>query len=554
MTFMRLIAARWLFVLLSAALTPALAPRAQTAPSPPSATPQPSQGAPRAQQPLPRFDVFEFQVQGNTTLDKPSIERAVYPFLGEKKTISDVEAARTALESLYRDKGYGTVSVVIPEQQVAGGVVILQVREGKVERLEVVNAKYYSQGRILDTIESLQEGKVPYFPKVQEEIAAVNAGTDLKVTPLLRPGQAPGTTDVDLEVTDALPLHGSLTLDDYYTPSTAALRLTGALEYDNLFQRNQKLALLVQTSPQDTSEVKLYSLAYTVPIAHQFAVFSFVRSDSATEAGVGGVDIFGRGKIIGLHDIIPLASAFANTPDATFTQTLSLGADYKDFDQNVTVGTNASEGFSTPIRYVPFTAAYNSTATRDKGEWDFGGSVEFAIRDFGNTASEFDAKRYKALSNFAIFKFDVVRIQPVAYGLSLYGKLDLQVADQPLVSNEQLVVGGNNSVRGYLTASEAGDSGAESSIEVRSPNLLLAPEFWLTQIETHAFFDGAYVKVISPLPGQFTSFELMSTGVGLRAKRGQMLSFDLDLAWPLRSVLDTRGYSPRLQGAATVSF
>jgi hypothetical protein len=47
---------------------------------------------------------------------------------------------------------------------------------------------------------------------------------------------------------------------------------------------------------------------------------------------------------------------------------------------------------------------------------------------------------------------------------------------------------------------------------------------------------------------------LISTGFGLRAHRGSRVSVDLDLAWPLRSVLDTKAGSPRLQGAATLAF
>ena len=502
----------------------------------------------------PAFDVFEYQVEGNTTLDQDSIERAVYPFLGPAKTLTDVDGARSALETRYHDKGFGTVRVLIPEQKVVGGVVRLVVAEGRVEKLEIVNSKYFSQGRILDTVKSLHEGEVPNLLVAQQELAQVN-GPDHKVTPIVTPGKAPNTTDVDLEVADSLPLHGSLTLDDYYSPMTKALRLTGAIEYDNMFQRDQKLSLLYQTSPQDPSEVKLFSLGYTIPVAGQYLALSFVRSDSATLAGVGGVNIFGRGKIIGLHDVIPLsAPPDPNDPTALSTQSFSFGADYKDFDQNVTVGSSGGSGFATPIRYIPFSGVYSLTRGHTGDQWDFSGTLEFALRDFGNTAAEFDAKRYQALSNFAILKFQLDHSQKLPADLSFFGRLDLQFADQPLVSNEQLVVGGNDSVRGYLVASEAGDSGARATLELRSQSLIDPSLFYLTSLETHLFADGAYVRIFSPLPAQIPAFELTSAGFGLRARSGSRLSLDLDLAWPMRSVLDTKAWSPRLQGAATVSF
>ena len=56
-----------------------------------------------AAQAKPQFDVWEYQIQGNSRLDAIDIERAVYAHLGPAKTIDDVEQARAALEQL-RDR------------------------------------------------------------------------------------------------------------------------------------------------------------------------------------------------------------------------------------------------------------------------------------------------------------------------------------------------------------------------------------------------------------------------------------------------------------------
>ena len=141
---------------------------------------------------------MEYQVAGNTVLPTLAIEQAVYPWLGEAKTIDDIDHARASLEKAYRDAGYLTVLVDIPEQQVEGGVVTLQVTEGKVARTRVVGSHYFSQGRILAKTPELAEGSVPYFPAMQKQIASVNTTPDRRVTPVLKPGKTPGTIDVDL--------------------------------------------------------------------------------------------------------------------------------------------------------------------------------------------------------------------------------------------------------------------------------------------------------------------------------------------------------------------
>src|SRR5262249_44880673 len=119
---------------------------------------------------LPKFDILEYDVEGNTRLNDLEIEQAVTPYLGEGKTIKEVEAARGALETAYHDAGYLTVVVSIPEQKVDDGNVILNVVEGQIDRLRVKGQDYHLASGIRQQLPELAEGNVPYFPEVQSEL------------------------------------------------------------------------------------------------------------------------------------------------------------------------------------------------------------------------------------------------------------------------------------------------------------------------------------------------------------------------------------------------
>src|SRR5215831_3895340 len=232
-----------------------------------------------AQQPAeePTFDILEYRVEGNSVLPKLAIERAVYPHLGEKKRIADVEKARVALEKAYRDAGYATVVVNVPQQKVDKGVVVLQVIEGRIERVRVTGSRYYSQGSILEQVPAAAPNEVPYFPDVQRQVDRLN-NADRRVTPVLRPGTVPGTTELELNVRGELPLHGSLEFNNRYSPNTTPYRLTGALRYDNMFQRDHSFGVQYQTSPQDTSEVKAIVATYAVPLSSGSVYGYYVNS------------------------------------------------------------------------------------------------------------------------------------------------------------------------------------------------------------------------------------------------------------------------------------
>jgi hemolysin activation/secretion protein len=497
--------------------------------------------------PPPRFDVFEFRVEGNTVLETQRVERAVYPFMGGQRTVADVESARVALEAAYRDAGYGTVVVDTPEQRIVDGVVTLQVIEAPVSRLRVVGAKYFSQGRILDKVPALAEGQVPNFAQATAQLATVNRSADRRVTPLLRPGKAPGTTEVDLSVEDKLPLHGSVELNNKYSANTTRSRLLASLRYDNLWQREHSIGLQFQTSPEDTSQVKVFSGSYSVPMGTGLLVFSAIRSDSNTVAGVGDTSVFGRGSIYGLRRVFVLDSS------ETASHTLTLGADYKDFKESVVVGGN--EGFDTPIHYLPLNASYSATLIDKQGSWQAGGGLVFAVRGLASKEEQFADKRYLAQSNFSILKFDLARTQTLPWGgLGVAAKLEGQLSGQPLISNEQFVAGGVDSVRGYLDATAVGDKALRGSIELRSANLAGEKWPWVGGLRVHAFAEGAGLWLNSPLPGQDARFGLLSVGVGARLQAREYANFAFDLGWPLRDAgLDRKG-KLRLHASGAVEF
>ncbi|MBU1425962.1 MAG: ShlB/FhaC/HecB family hemolysin secretion/activation protein, partial [Gammaproteobacteria bacterium] len=277
------------------------------------------------------FNVMEYRIEGNKMLSATRIEEAVYPYLGEDKTIADVEAARSALEKVYREAGYLTVLVGIPEQTIKNGIVRLSVAEGSVEKVRVVGSRYYDLGRILSKVPELGQDSVPYFPGMQKQMGEANRAPGLSVTPVLRQGMTPGKIAVDLRVEDKLPLHGSLELNNYAGPNTKPLRLSAMLRYDNLWQKEHSVSLQYQTTPQQWDQVRVLMGTYLMPLSGGDQLAMYAVSSNSKVAAVGDMTMLGKGKIYGARWVLPLQ------PGKSFYHSMTLGVDYKDFkdDQNV---------------------------------------------------------------------------------------------------------------------------------------------------------------------------------------------------------------------------
>lgn len=486
-----------------------------------------------------RFDVMEFRVQGNSVLPSLAIEEAVYDFLGERKSVDDIEHARETLEKLYRDSGYLTVVVDIPEQKVESGVVTLQVTEGKVARTRVVGSHYFSQGRIREKIPELVEGNVPYFPDVQMQIASVNTTPDRRVTPILKPGKTPGTVEVELKVDDQFPLHASVELNNRAGASTVPWRVSGMLRYDNLWQREHSLSMQYQTAPEKPAESKVLSATYVMPLSTRGDMLALyaVRSRSNV-AAVGNLSVLGEGDIYGIRRIVPLPSSEG------LSHNLTLGADYKDFKENLLL--QGADSLKTPISYLPFSVAYNATLQDAAAQTQANVSANFALRGIGNTPSEFENKRYKAQPNYFYVKADVTHSRKAFDDFSLVAKLGGQLSDMPLVSNEQFSAGGAESVRGYLESEALGDDALQGSLEIRSPSLAGKLPDSIDELLLLTFTEGAVLRVRDPLPQQTSRFILSSAGIGMRLKAVKHLTASLDVGWPFKDTTNTRSGNPRV--------
>jgi hemolysin activation/secretion protein len=472
-----------------------------------------------------RFDIWEYQVEGNSLLPLKNIERTVYPYLGPGKSIKDVEAARTQLEQRYRDAGYGTALVDIPEQDVLAGVVRLQVTEGKVSRLRVTGSRYFSLGRIKTQVPALAEGQVPHLPKVQEQLNALNQTTgDRQVTPVLRPGETPGTLEVDLQVKDEFPLHGELTLNDRYTRDTSRLRLNASLHYDNLWQKEHSLAVNYQLSPQDPAEVQVFSGTYLfrIPDSDKLLTFYGVLSDSDV-AAVGTLAVVGKGAIAGVRGTIPLPA------QDDYFHSLMLGADYKDFDESIVL--QGADSLNTPIDYLSFVSEYNATWQGEKNATRFGVGAHFAVRGLGNTDAEFDNKRFGSRPNFLYLTVHGEHSREWLDGTTLFARFDGQLSDAPLISNEQMSAGGMDTVRGYLESEVLADDGFTAALEVRSPSYA---KVWdgLQSLEFLTFVDGGKLRLQDPLPEQDADFSLLSAGLGVELMARRNLNASLYWALP----------------------
>jgi hemolysin activation/secretion protein len=484
-----------------------------------------------------RFDIFEYVIDGNTVLQVPEVEEAVYPFLGEQREADDVDKAREALERLYQSKGFQAVQVSIPEQGIESGIIHIQVTENPVGRLRIVDSRFHSLQALRENAPSLAEGKVLNTKDVQADIVALNQQPNVTITPQLKAGRVPGTVDVDLQVQDHPPFHASVEVNNQYGQATSELRTVASVGYDNLWQLGHSVNLSYLIAPQDPDDAKVLSGSYLARIPRtSVSLLGYAVKSDSNVAALAGTDVVGKGTIFGARAIVSLPGT------DMFFQSLTLGVDRKNLTQNVITSGVPSNA---PILYYPASIAYSGTWQQGEEATHIGASLNFAL-PAGSGSSKFDAQRFDALRQYFYVKGDASRSQPLPLDLILYGRAAGQITEDSLLSSEQLSAGGENTVRGYLEAERLGDYGALGTLELRSPNFGTDIYSGIKEWRVLAFVDGAILAIRNPLPGQLTSYRIAGAGIGTRFNAFDRVNAAFDVAYAIADGAVTQSGTTRL--------
>lgn len=493
------------------------------------------------------IDIWEYQVEGNTLLSRDLVARTVDPYLGVARKIDDTYSAAKALEAEYRAAGFPTVYVTVPEQDVINGVVRLQVTEAKVRRVTISGARYFVLSGIRDDVPSVEEGEVLHVPSLQKDLQSANqANKDLKIVPVITQGPTTDTIDIELSVADRPPLHGGISVSNYNTEGTTPTRASAELSYGNLWQKNHEFGIQAQTSPENTDEVKVLAGSYTFPIGESgskialYAVFS--DSDLAT---VSDVNVIGDGEIYGLRYVNPFYQS------SNSVQSLSLGFDFKDFEEDLVLLDDSSQ--QTPISYTSWSALYNVFHKADGLTTKFNAGVTLGIRDLFSDDEEFNEKRSEANNNFMLFSTDFEQTWLLPANWKLRYRVRGQLADSPLVSNEQFSAGGVNTVRGYYEAQIQGDYGLIENLEIETPDFGRGwPGF--KSFTMSWFYDAAQLRLREPLPDQENNQKIESSGLALKARLLESIKLDVSSGYAIKEAGEIEKGNVRTRARLSLEF
>jgi len=417
--------------------------------------------------------VKEFRFVGNHVFSNRDLANVVEKYKGRELTAEDLEQARQDLTLLYINKGYVNSGAVLPDQGGKNGVITFQLVEG---RLTGINLKGNFWFRPWWLRNEMRRGasRPLNFNRLKEALQLLRQNPTIsRINAELRPGGVPGESILDVDIKDTQPFRFAIEFDNKRPPSVGAEILQARFTDLNVTGHNDLLEIIYGIAHSnsansfedfDFSELDNISGTYVFPVTPWATTLALNASKSDTSVLQAPFTLL---------DINSKLQEYSATIRQPLYRTLN-----NEFAVSLTAEKRRAKTFLLGIPFSVSPGAVNGVTS------DF--TLRFA-QEFVNR-SQVHVLALRSSFNVGIDAFGATNsgMEPDAeffywLGQSQYVRrlwntdnllvmrLNAQFSTDPLFNIEQFVLGGSDTVRGYIENDILRDNGIFGSIEVRVP-------------------------------------------------------------------------------------
>ncbi len=470
-----------------------------------------------AEPPPVRFRVAEFEVVGANPFSAAQTSTLLAPHIGEYSGLDGLMAAVDTLQHALLARGFPLHRVVLPPQTLDLGRVQLEIVMLKLQDLKIEGNQHFDDANIKRSLPTLVLGKDPNPRTIGQDLQVANRHPAKNLNVRLAQSEQSGAIDAIVSVDDQKPYNLVAGVNNTGTRDTGRIRVSLGAQYNNLFNRDQRIGIAYTTSPENIDDVEQISATYQIPLyaAHGFLDGFFSKSD--VDIGqIGDFAVSGAGQFWGVNFTRVLRR------QGRYRHEWSLGFQNRFFENNIDFLNTTPLGVnvrSSPL-VVGYSGGFNADQWRAAFSLSYARNIAIGRRNNGpayaaarsGAESDWDAIRVSGEVNYTLFEKWLGRMH-----------MDGQWAGEPMIAGEQFGLGGWRSIRGLDERAVIGDNGLRVGLELWTPPIIL-----LRNLRVLAFLDAGIRERESPQPGEVASDTVASVGVGARWQWRDSFGISLD--------------------------
>jgi hemolysin activation/secretion protein len=473
------------------------------------------------------FVLKDLAIEGATAYPTESLRPLYEHLLGRQVTVADAFAVGQRIELRYRNAGYVTSRVIVPEQTLADdGRFRIVVVEGFVSEVTYDADIGPARAAVERLIAPLRGVKPIGLAEIERRLLLANDLPGLTVRASLEPSPTVLGGSVIVVRAQRKSTDSSVAIGNRNSPYLGRAEIAATHAWNAFGERADRVSLNARVSaPLERS-------------ASIGASYDALVSDNGLTAGVTALYAISRpGRELDALDVRSRVTSVTGslTYPLIRSREQNLRAvgqlDARDVKTNITNTHDRLRIARLGLSYDRSDSWNGITAVRGTLHK---GLDAFGATDRGSTM----ASRDNGDGDFLKFTFDLTRLQQLTERTSLVATFTSQWSQRALLASEEFGLGGGSFGRAYDDGEISADRGVAGSLELRyAPRL---PAFFAKGGHVYGFLDGGRLGAAQGgLPVSQSS--VASTGAGVRANLGPVVFATFELAKPISHKVKTQG-------------
>ena len=469
------------------------------------------------------FLVRVIQLSGNTVFDTATLRGLVAEAEGNNLTLAQLGRVAARITEYYQRHGYPLDRAIIPAQTIDDGIVRIDIIEARYGQVTLENSSRAADALLQATLAPLQSDHAVSQAPLDHSLLLLSDIPGIAVAGTLKPGEAIGTSDLQVDTTPTPTVTGNVALDNDGNRYTGRARVQGTVSLIEPAKHGDVLSLTGLSS----GDMDFASLSYEAllngegtRLGGSYSALRYILGDT-----LRALDGRGSAEV----DSVWVRHPLVRTP--AFNLYVQIQYDHKQLDDAIGASDlhtdrhldNGSASVTGDLRDALLAGGVNT--------WSLGWTIGHVGFDDAN-AQLADAGTADTQGRFSLWSASVSRQQRLGDSDALYLAISGQWSDANLDPAEKMVAGGAYTVRAYDMGVLSADGGILASIEWRHELGVL----WYARLQAVGFADSQHVTINHTIwvagPDSAT---LSGAGLGLNASWLQQWSAKVYIAAPLGS-------------------
>lgn len=494
-----------------------------------------------AQERVESIDHIALQSDFPFPLGGKVLKEALTNYIEKPLTVNIIQDVENQISDYFLSLGRPFTFVSAREKDVSDGVLVVEIMEACIENIKVVGNCYFKTSTI-ENWSTLKAGDRIESGQIYSDISWMNRNPYRNVDAIFSPGNAEGSTDIELLVNDRLPLRVYVGVDNTGNDFTGNNRLFAGINWGNVFGTDQILSYQY-TADDQFSRLQSHTGYYQIPLPWK-NMLTFYGGYSSINAkfDLAGINL-DRFLNNGYSGQLSMRYEVPFNTQPSLTHEFTWGVDWKTLNNAIIfneVSINphkvnlfqAVAAYSLGYKTDPLRIGLDLEVYGNPGQWlpDQSNSDYSSIRPYAKNVYMYGRGLFEVLWNFS---------NPLLFFFQLRG----QTATTNLLPSEQLGIGGATSVRGYKERQLNADNGLILNVEMQTNPMSVFNYFGyrrkIDQLQVLIFFDYGLANVHKVSLGEKKTENIYSIGPGLRYSINPYLFVRCDYGWQLHHLAQT---------------